>query len=70
MQNGKPIAFASRSFIEKNYAQIEKEILAITFACEKFANYIHGKSTVIQSDHKTSGSKRVTVGLQSRLEVI
>ena len=36
-QCGKPIAFASRSLIdtERRYAQIEKEMLAVTFGLEK-----------------------------------
>ena len=38
---------------EQNYAQIEKELLAIVFACEKFDQYIFGRSdVVVQSDHK------------------
>ena len=37
---------------EKNYAQIEKEALATTWACEKFSNYILGKTIKIESDHK------------------
>ena len=38
----KPTAYASRSMneTEQRYAQIEKEALAITWACEKFTNYI------------------------------
>ena len=37
-----PVAYASRSMIdtEKRNAQIEKEALATTWACEKFATYI------------------------------
>lgn len=50
----KPVAFASRSLsdAERNYAQIEKEALAITWACEKFSDYILGKKVLIETDHK------------------
>lgn len=37
---------------EQRYAQIEKEALAITWACEKFSNYIIGKDIDIETDHK------------------
>lgn len=54
MQEGKPIAFASRSLTdaEINYAQIEKELLAVVFACKKFHYYIYGRKITIRSDHK------------------
>ena len=55
LQEGRPVAYSSRVMTqtEQNYAQIEKELLAIVFACEKFDQYICGKSNVIvQSDHK------------------
>ena len=50
----KPIAYASRNLNsgESNYAQIEKELLAIVFACEEFHHYIYGFKTSVQSDHK------------------
>ena len=46
LQDGKPVAYASRalSTTQKKYAQIEKEILAIVFACEKFHDYIYGRA--------------------------
>ena len=37
---------------ETRYAQIEKEALAITWACEKFSTYILGKHISIETDHK------------------
>ena len=54
LQKGRPIAYASRSLndTEQNYAQIEKELLAIVFACFKFHHYIYGFHTIIQSDQK------------------
>ena len=50
----KPVAYASRSMseTEQRYAQIEKEALAITWACEKFSNYLIGSKFKIQTDHK------------------
>ena len=50
----KPVVYASRSLTEteRRYAQIEKEALAITWACEKFSEYILGKQILIETDHK------------------
>ena len=55
LQHGQPVAYASRALLsaETRYAQIEKELLAILFACEKFHLYIYARNNVsIQSDHK------------------
>jgi len=54
MQNGRPVYFASKSLskTEIEYAQIEKELLAITFSCNKFHNYIYGHGDVtVYTDH-------------------
>ena len=37
---------------ESRYTQIEKEVLAATWACEKFATYIQGKTITLEMDHK------------------
>ena len=37
---------------EQRYAQIEKEALATTWACEKFIDYILGKDILVKTDHK------------------
>ena len=54
MQQGRPVAFASRALTEaeQNYIQIEKEMFAICFACHKFHQYIYGKSIDVHSDHR------------------
>ena len=54
MQNGHPIAYASRSLThtETNYAQIEKEMVAIVCGMEKFNTYVYGRKTLVESDHK------------------
>ncbi|ETX01927.1 MAG: hypothetical protein ETSY2_36450 [Candidatus Entotheonella gemina] len=49
-----PVAFISRSMTptETRYAQIEKEALAFTWACERLADYLVGMEFHIQTDHK------------------
>lgn len=54
-QGEQPVAYASRALppTEENYEQIEKELLAIVFACEKFDACIYGRDSIrVQTDHK------------------
>jgi hypothetical protein len=37
---------------EENYSQIEKEMLAISFACKRFHQYIYGTAVDVKSDHR------------------
>ena len=52
--NWKPVAYALRSMTETEtrYAQIEKEALASTWACEHLTDYILEKKIHIKTDHK------------------
>ena len=54
MQAGKPIAFASKSLsdCETRYANIEREMLAVVFGCERFHTYVYGTRFTVESDHK------------------
>ena len=37
---------------QQRYVQIEKELLAIVFACDKFNQFIYGKTALVETDHK------------------
>ena len=54
MQEGQPVAFSSRALsnTEKNYAQIEKELLSIVHGCTRFDQYVYGREVTVQTDHK------------------
>jgi hypothetical protein len=55
LQDGQPVEYASKSLTDaqKNYAQIEKELLACLFAVKKFHYYIFGgPKFTIHTDHK------------------
>ena len=48
------VAYASRAMTETEtrYAQIEKVLVATTWACEWFSNCVLGRTFQIESDHK------------------
>ena len=48
---GQPVAFASCT--GRNYAQLEKECLAVVFGCQRFDQYLARKDKiVVETDHK------------------
>ena len=54
IQSNRPVAYASRSLTqaETRYAQIEKELPAVVFGCNRFYQYIYGKHVIVESDHQ------------------
>jgi hypothetical protein len=54
LQDGRPVAYASRSLseAERRYAQIEKEMLAMTYGLEKFHHYTFGREVQVTTDHR------------------
>ena len=52
--NRKVVAYASQSMTdcESRYAQIEKEALVLTWACDRFAQYVMGVHILLETDHK------------------
>ena len=54
IQDGKPVRFLSKALTpaEANYTNIERELLAILFACEKLHRYTFGRKITVHTDHK------------------
>lgn len=54
LQEGKPVAFASKSLTdaETRYANIERELLAVVYGCERFHIYLFGSPFTVLTDHK------------------
>ncbi len=54
LQNGLPVMYASRALTstERNYAQIEKELLAQVFGLERNHHYVYGRKIILWTDHK------------------
>ena len=49
-----PVAYASSAMTsaETRYAQIEKELFSVMFACERFHQFICGQTMIAETDHK------------------
>ncbi len=54
LQSDQPISYASRALseVEQRYAQLEKEMLAIVYALERFDQYTYARQVIVHSDHK------------------
>ena len=55
LQEGQPVAFTSRALIttERNYARIEKELLVILHACDRFHQYVFRRDINIETHYKS-----------------
>ena len=54
IQDRQPIAFVSKSLTdtEIHYTNIERELLAIIYGCEKFHTYLYRRTFIVKTDHK------------------
>ncbi len=50
----RPVGYISRAMTptEQRYAQVKKEALALTWACERFSDYLIGLHFHVETDHK------------------
>ena len=60
--------FASKSLTdtETRYANIERELLAIIYGCEKFHTYLYGRTFIMETDHKPL--KMISTAAPARLQ--
>ena len=58
LQDGRPIEYASRALTpsERNWAQIEKEALAVLYGLETFDQYTYGRPIIVENDLKPLAS--------------
>ena len=72
MQNGQPVAYASRCLTETecNYVQMEKELLAIVFGVERFESSLYGRKFKVETHHKPLESvlKKSLLSARERLQ--
>ncbi|CAC5376660.1 unnamed protein product [Mytilus coruscus] len=54
LQKELPVEYASKALTtsQKNWAKIEKELYAIVFRCERFHQYVYGRTIEVETDHK------------------
>ena len=54
LQDDKPVIYASRALTdtEQCYSNIERELLSVVFALDRFHHYINGYKATVQTDHK------------------
>ena len=54
LQDGGPVEYTAKALTgaQINYAQIEKELQAIVFGCERFHSYIYGREVTVETGHK------------------
>ena len=63
LQNDRPVAHTAKAPTpsQENYAQIEKEMLAIVFGCERFHDYFYEQREItVESDHKRTNYLHVS----------
>ena len=54
LQATQSVIFASRSLTstKQNFCSLEKELLAVVFALQRFDQYVYGRAVIVESDHQ------------------
>ena len=72
LQHGQLLEYASWAMTkaEVNYAQIEKELLAIVFGLDRLEQYVQGRPVKVETDHKPPESifKKSLISAPKRLQ--